>query len=227
MASTRTADRLIPAGLILLSAVPAVAGAARLAELGGGAQVTPDNARFFAAPIPVVVHIVGATVFCTLGAFQFSPGLRRRRRGWHRVAGRVVIPCGLAAALSGLWMTLFYPLPDSDGDLLAAMRIVFGTTMVASLVLGFTAIRRRDITRHRAWVVRGYAIGQGAGTQVLTNVPWLLLVGVPGQFARALLMGAGWVINIAFAEWVIRRSRVRAAHPAGTASPAPVAGRPA
>lgn len=101
---------LVPAGLVLLSVVPVAAGGARLVELSNGAAVTPDNARCFAAPAPVL-HIVSATVDSVLGAFQFARGFRRRRRGWHRAAGRVLVVCGLIAALSGLWMTQFYPRP--------------------------------------------------------------------------------------------------------------------
>ncbi|MFI2651782.1 DUF2306 domain-containing protein [Micromonospora fulviviridis] len=196
---------LVPAGLILLSAVPVIAGAARTAELTGGATVTPDNARFFASPVPVLVHIVGASLYCLLGAFQFAPSFRRRRPGWHRIAGRVLIPCGLAAALSGLWMTLFYPRPPIDHVLVTPMRLVFGAAMFCCIVLGFAAIRRRDIARHRAWMARGYAIGLGAGTQVLTHLPWMLLAGQPDGVGRALLMLAGWVINLAVVEWALRR----------------------
>ncbi|MEV6448180.1 DUF2306 domain-containing protein [Amycolatopsis sp. NPDC051716] len=196
---------LLPAGLLLLSAVPVAAGSARVAELAGGARVTADNARFFAMPVPVVLHIFGATVFCVLGAFQFVPALRRRRPRWHRVAGRLLVPCGLAAALSGLWMTLFYDLPPGDGDLLTVFRLFFGTAMAVSIVLATLAIRRRDVRRHRVWMTRGYAIGLGAGTQVLTHVPWTLLVGVPGEVTRAMLMAAGWVLNLVVAEWALRR----------------------
>jgi uncharacterized membrane protein len=155
---------LIPAALIILSFIPVVAGGVRMAELSSGAPITPDNARFFAAPVPVLVHIVSVSVYAVLGAFQFAPGLRRRRIGWHRAAGRLLVPLGLAAALSGLWMTVFYPRPADVGDLVTAFRLVFGTAMAASIVLGFAAIRRRDIARHRAWMIRGYAIGLGAGT---------------------------------------------------------------
>lgn len=199
------ADWLIPTGLVLLSAVPTIAGAFRLTELASGAEITPENARFFAAPLPVVAHILSATVYCVLGAFQFAPGFRRRRPGWHRAAGRLLVPCGLVAALSGLWMTLFYPAHDGASDLLTVIRFGFGSAMVLSIVLAFAAIRRRDITRHRAWMVRGYAIGQGAGTQVFTHLPWMLVFGVPGEFGVALLMAAGWVINLIVAEWIIRR----------------------
>ncbi|MFG1658322.1 DUF2306 domain-containing protein [Micromonospora chersina] len=199
----------MPASLIMLSAVPVIAGAARIAELTGGATVTSDNARFFAAPVPVLVHIVGASVYCLLGAFQFAPIFRRRRPGWHRLAGRVLIPCGLAAALSGLWMALFYPRPPLDHVLVTPMRLVFGTAMFCCIVLGVAAIRRRDIPRHRAWMARGYAIGLGAGTQVLTHLPWMLLVGQPSGVGRALLMLAGWVINLAVVEWALRRRPTR------------------
>src|SRR5918998_3804967 len=206
------------AGLLLLSAIPLGFGAFRLTQLAGGADITPANARFFASPVPVVLHIVSAAVYAILGAFQFAPGFRRRYPGWHRVAGRLLVGCGLLVALSGLWMTLFYPPPDGDGALLYAFRLLLGSAMVISIVLGFTMIRRGDVRRHRAWMTRGYALGLGAGTQVLTLAVGELIAGPPGELSRALLMGAAWVINLAVAEWAIRRRpapRVRRASAVG------------
>lgn len=203
MTSSRRADWLVPTALIALTLIPMGGGAIRLTDLAGG-EVTPENARFFAAPLPVVLHIVGAVVYCLAGAFQFSPGFRRRKPATHRVLGRILIPAGLLMALTGLWMTLFYPYPEGDGDLLASFRLVTGSATVLALVLGFTAIRRRDIVRHRAWMVRAYAIAQGAGTQALVTIAWVVLVGPATGITRTLLLGAGWVINVAFAEWVIR-----------------------
>jgi predicted membrane protein DUF2306 len=184
--------------LLALTAVPALAGAIRVTELGAGAPVTPDNARFFAAPVPVLLHVVGATAFCVLGAFQFLRGPR------HRVMGRLIVPCGLVAALSGLWMTVSYPLPAHDGDLVMVLRLGFGAAMAAALVLGLLAALRRDFATHGAWLTRGYAIGQGAGSQAVILGGWTLAAGAPGTFARAVLMGAAWVLNRAVAEWIIR-----------------------
>ena len=143
---------LAPTGLILLSLVPVVAGAFRLTELTSGAAVTPENARFFDSPVPVVVHIVASSVFLMLGALQFAPSLRRR--SWHRIAGRIVAPAGLLSATSALWMTLFYALPASNGPALLVMRLVFGTAMAAGIVVAFVAIRRGDIRTHSAWMTR-------------------------------------------------------------------------
>ena len=202
-------DWIVPAALVLLSVVPAVAGTARLNELAGGAEITPANERFFAMPLPVVLHILAAIPFSIIGAFQFAPAIRRRWRGWHRAAGRFLVVFGLVAALSGLWMTLFYPWPEGDGAALYVLRLVFGSAMAVAIGLGVAAIRRRDFATHGAWMMRGYAIGLGAGTQVLTHLPWFVLFGKPGEGPRAVMMGAGWVINVIVAEWIIRRGASR------------------
>ncbi|MEV0562811.1 DUF2306 domain-containing protein [Dactylosporangium sp. NPDC050588] len=212
---------LVPTGLIALSFVPMAAGTIRLVELGGGGTRTPDNARFFDQPLPVVLHIISASVFLLLGAFQFSPGLRRRRAGWHRAAGRLLIPLGIVAALTGLWMSVMYDLPPADGTLVMLERLLFGTVMAVALGLGFAAARRRDFPTHSAWVTRGYAIGLGAGTQAITHAPWFLFVGEPGPSARAFLMGAGWVINLAVAEWAIRRRRAKSQQRPSRSAPVP------
>jgi uncharacterized membrane protein len=201
--ASRRRQWLVPFGLIVLSLIPVAAGAARLGQLAGGAAVTPDNARFVAVPAPVVVHIVSATIFCLIGAFQFVPSLRRN--AWHRRAGRLLVPFGLAAAVSGLWMAVYYDLPAHDNALLEAFRLLFGTLMIASLVLGVTSIMRRDVVQHRVWMMRGYAIGIGAGTQAVLILPWVLAFGNPIPTVRALLMGAAWVINLAVVEFVVRR----------------------
>jgi uncharacterized membrane protein YozB (DUF420 family) len=209
--SART-EWLVAAGLLLLSTVPVAAGAFRLTQLTVGADITPEKARFFAAPIPVLVHIVGATLYCVLGAFQFVASLRRRRSRWHKAVGRVLIPAGLSAALAGLWMTLFYPRPVGDGDLLAVFRVVFGSGMVASILLGLVAIRRRDVPQHRAWMARAYAIALGAGTQAVIFVPVFLLGRTPDELEKALLMATAWLVNLAVAEWIIRRRPTDAAY---------------
>lgn len=210
--SSARSSRLSTTGLLALCVIPALAGVIRLAELATGAAITPDNARFFASPVPVVLHIVSVILYSVLGAFQFAPRFRRRRLGWHRMAGRILVPAGLVVALSGLWLTLFFPVPARDEGLLEVFRIIFGLAMTIAIVLGFLAIRRRDIVRHRAWMIRGYAIGMGAGTQAVTIAPVTVLAGAPTGLSWALLMGFGWTFNLAFAEWIIRRGHRATPH---------------
>jgi len=204
----------VPYPLIALIVVPAIAGSLRLVELAGGPHVLPANPRITASPIPVIVHIVCAVLYSGLGAFQFSNGLRRRWPDWHRIAGRIVVGLGLAVAFSALWMTAFYPhIPG--GALATVFRLGFGTGMAASIILGFVAIRRREIARHRAWMARAYALALGAGTQVITLGIGKAIFG-DSELTTALMLGAGWGIILVVVEYIIRfrfQASVRARTP--------------
>jgi len=212
MTTARAAERparnrswLVPAALIALSAIPLTAGALRVVQLAGGPGMAPD-VRFKAFPALVVVHVVAAAVYAVLGAFQFARQFRRRHRTWHRRAGRILIVGGLLVAFSALTMTLVYAQKPGTGDVLYVTRLVVGSAMAACLILGFSAARRRDFAVHRAWMMRAYALGLGAGTQIATVGFGKALFGT-GVLPRDLQMLAGWAVNLAVAELVIRRSR--------------------
>jgi hypothetical protein len=203
----------IPVGLILLNLIPIVSGSLRLTQLGGGPELLPEAARFTSFPLPVVTHIVAATLFSVLGAFQFLPGLRRGRRSWHKLVGRVLIPAGFLVALSGMWMGAFSELPAGDGAALLVLRLGFGGYMLASLALGIRAIVRRRFAVHGAWMTRAYAIGIAAGTQAIFLIPVSMLLGPSHEAGRAIAMGLAWVANLSVAEMAIRRRGVTASVP--------------
>jgi uncharacterized membrane protein len=196
----------VPAALLMLAVIPLLAGLLRVVQLLGGPALIPADHRFAGFPLPLVVHLVGASMFVVVGAFQFVPRFRRNHRGWHRRAGRVLAVAGLLVAGSALWMTLLYETKPGTGSLLYVLRLVFGSAMAACLVLGITTIRRGDVAGHRAWMMRAYAIGLAAGTQALTGGIGGALFGT-AVLQRDLAMGSAWVINLAVAEWVIRRHR--------------------
>lgn len=201
--SLRT-QRLLLAGLLLLSVIPALGGAVRLESIASGGPVTADNARFLAVPVPVVLHIVAALLYSTLGAWQVLP--LSRRGPSHRMLGRyVLVPAAFTVALSGLWMTATYTFPAIDGTALALSRWAVGLWMLASLVLARVSIGRRDHAAHGAWMLRAYAVAMGAGTQVLTSLPPLLLFGPPDELGRLLQMDLAWAVNIVVAEVVLAR----------------------
>lgn len=208
--NARRADWPIPTALIALSIVPSLGGLVRLFDLTRQTAVTPDNARFIATPIPVVIHILASLIFCIIGAFQFAPSFRQRHPKWHRIAGRWLMVAGLIAAFSGVWMTIFYTIPQPlQGAILYIARLFFGVTMMVSIFLAWNTVRRKNIARHRIWIMRAYAIGQGAGTQVITILPYTVLLGQPNQFTRDVLMTVAWIINLAVVEWIVRRKPVR------------------
>jgi uncharacterized membrane protein len=194
----------VPAALLTLALIPLLAGLFRVIQLVGGPELIPADQRFAQSPIPLVVHIVAAGVFLVVGAFQLVPRFRRSHRGWHRRAGRVVFVVGLLVAASALWMTLFYAPKPGTGVLLYLLRLVFASAMAGCLVLGVTSIRRGNVAGHRGWMIRAYAIGAAAGTQAITGGIGPALFG-RGELQGDIAMGSAWVINLAVAEWVIRR----------------------
>jgi uncharacterized membrane protein len=201
--SKNRAEWLIPTGLIVLSLVPSVGGSIRLFQLATGTGITPETARFFAQPFPVVAHIVSVILYSMLGPLQFAPRFRRRHLKLHRRVGRILIPAGFVTAISGLWMSHFYPWPAHDGVVLYIMRLFVGGGMLVALLLATDAIRRRKFWQHGAWMIRAYALAMGAGTQVFSHIPIFVLQQELTLTNRAIAMGAGWLINILVAEWVI------------------------
>jgi uncharacterized membrane protein len=195
----------VPVALILLSLVPLLAGTLRVVQLLGGPVLIPADHRFADFPLPLIVHIVGAATYLVVGTLQFVPRFRRRHMAWHRRTGRVLAVAGLLVAGSALWMTLLYAEKPGTGSLLYVLRLVFAAAMIACLVLGVTTVRRGDIVAHRAWMIRAYAIGIAAGTQAITGGIRTAFFGT-GVLAGDIAMGAAWFINLAVAEWIIRRS---------------------
>ena len=68
----------MPVSLVALSAIPLGAGTLRMIQLAGGPAVIPADHRFADFPLPVLVHIVGATTYALIGILQFLPRFRRR-----------------------------------------------------------------------------------------------------------------------------------------------------
>lgn len=195
----------VPVVLVALSAIPVTAGTLRLVQLAGGPAIIPANERMAGFPLPLVAHIVGATIYALAGVLQLHPRFRRRHLDWHRKAGRAVAVAGVLVAISALWMTLGFEAQPGSGPLLFFLRLVFGTAMAACIVLGVTTVRRGDIAAHRAWMTRAYAIGLAAGTQAFTEGIGEAIFG-SGVIAADLARGAGWVINLAVAEHALRQT---------------------
>lgn len=199
------------AGLLALGMVPLTLGLAHLATVIVGIDVSAKALYFVRMPLPIAMHVIGATIYVLLGPLQFSTELRRRAPYLHRASGRVLVFAGLVVAISALWMTLTLPHQPRGGDLLYVARLLFGTAMIVFIGLGFVAIRRRNVPLHRRWMTRAYAIGLGAGTQIpLLMVAQIVLAGPPDELTRALLMTSAWLLNLGVAEWAVRRSRAAA-----------------
>jgi O-antigen/teichoic acid export membrane protein len=185
-----------------------IGGVLRLSDLSTGAAVGQP----FALSVASVAHIVSMSVFCLLGAFQFSPVLRVRR-GWHQNAGRVLIPAGFVAAVASVPLGVFFSGPP-DERALAVVRVVFAAAMIVFLVQTVVAIRQRAFATHGAGMTRAYAIAVSGGTQALVVAVWTIMVGEVEIADETWLVAVGFVINSVVAELLIRRRVRRGSVPA-------------
>lgn len=200
------AEWVVFGAVFVCSFIPVFGGLIRVLELAGGPQIAPANPRALRAPSPIILHILSSFLFCILGAVQFLPSIRRQRPAAHRVIGRVIAAAGCMSALTGLWMTHFYVFPEAlQGVALYWVRVVLGTVMIGLIIWAVIAIRSRNVFQHSASMLRAYAIGQGASTQAILGIAWIIAVGseAMGPLRDGLMISA-WVVNLLVAEIFIR-----------------------
>jgi uncharacterized membrane protein len=163
-----------------------------------------DSLRLAGASVPLFLHALAGVLFGVLGPMQFARALQRRFGVFHRMTGRVFALAGLVLALSGLGLLL--QVESIATELLDVARGVFSLALIVALAMGVMAARARDLTKHRAWMIRAYVIGMGAGTFALVMFPIYLITGAPitGLASDTVFVG-WWLLNIALGEWIIRR----------------------
>ena len=193
--------------IFVYSFIPAFGGLVRVLELAGGPAIIPENPRALAAPVPIILHILSSFLFCIVGALQFLPSIRRHYPAAHRAFGRTVAIAGCISAASGMWMTHSYVFPeDLQGNLLYWVRIVLGSLMIGFIGCAVIAIRSRNVFQHGASMLRAYAIGQGASTQAILGIGWMIAVGTEAMGPlRDGLMVFAWGLNLFVVEVLIWR----------------------
>lgn len=177
-----------------------------------GSLVHPDmRAAFEAHRAGIYAHIFASVVALSLGPLQFSTSLRTRRPSLHRWLGRLYLGVGVSiGGFAGLYVS-----QHAFGGTPA--RLGFACLAVAWLFTGacaYFAIRARNVTVHRRWMVRNFALTLAAVTLRL-YLPASVASGVDFEVAYPVIAWLCWVPNLIVAELVFNRPAIR---PAGTAS---------
>ena len=109
-----------------------------------------------------LVHILPGLLFVTLGPLQFRSSLRARHPMWHRVSGRVFLCAALTIGISAFLMS--FVMPAIGGPVQASATAIFSAYFLLSLGKAFWHIRRREIARHRRWMIRAFSTGIAVAT---------------------------------------------------------------
>lgn len=126
------------------------------------AQFTALDDLFAHYPVLTLIHIIPGLLFIVLGPLQFNATLRARHLTWHRWSGRVFVICGVVVGITALVMSV--AMPAIGGVNQAAATTLFAIFFLFALAKAYWHIIHRQISRHREWMIRAFALGLAVAT---------------------------------------------------------------
>lgn len=188
-------------GIVLTSYGFRIATDAPFLVTGTDPEPEDFEARYVAHPWLAYVHMTPGVLYLLGAPLQLSERFRTKHYAAHRRLGRVLVTAALVSVSLALIFGLRFPW---GGPPEAIATAVFGCWFVACLLLAVRAIRRGEVSIHRRWMIRAFAVGVGVGTIRI----WIgLLLGTGlldfhDTFAVAFWIGLS--LNVLAAEWWIR-----------------------
>ena len=153
-------------------------------------------------------HIVFGGITLLTGWSQFIPPIRNKYIGTHRTLGKIYLISVLLSGIASLYLALF-----ATGGIVTSMG--FGSLAILWLItstIAYRAIRRKDLTGHRNWMIRSYALTFAAVTLRL----WLPILGIAFQIdfdiSYKIISFLCWVPNLMVAELIIFTNRKNFSH---------------
>jgi uncharacterized membrane protein len=171
------------------------------------AELHQFDSRFAAHPFLTLLHILPGGIFLVLALAQFSARIRTRYIRFHRWSGRILVLAGFVMGLTALYFGLVMPYAGPGEAIAIAL---FGGLFLVSLSLAFVAIRRRQVSRHRQWMIRAFAIAIAIATVRIVGAvldTTLTPAGVQPKVVFVLAVWTGWLITLGAAELWIRNTR--------------------
>lgn len=177
------------------------------------------RALFAERPAAAFAHLGGGAVALAAGAFQLNARLRTGFIAAHRCLGQAYVLAVLIGGVAAFVLAL-----DSFGGLTAHL----GFGLLAACWIGCTLnayrhIRQRNVTAHRRWMIRSYALTLAAVT-LRVYLPSSQLAGFPIAVAYPAIAWLCWVPNLLIAEWFIRSRYSFAVLPDRLFKPKPLGG---
>lgn len=177
---------------ILALLVAVYAGAVLLLPIARAPLV---QETFLNTPVAIFIHISGGLIALVIGTFQLNSKLRTRFLSSHRWLGRVYVPSVVVGGAAGFYLALY-----SFGGIIT--HIGFGLMAicwVSSTLIALRHIYRNDISKHRIWMIRSYAITLAAVTLRL-YIPLSQVAGFDFEVSYQAISWLCWVPNIILAE---------------------------
>jgi uncharacterized membrane protein len=146
-------------------------------------------------------HVLIGGLILVIGLFQLHPASMRKFRRLHRFFGYIyVMGILFFAAPGGLLMSFFI----HRGPMVQASFIVQATLWFYFTAMAFDRIRKGDVTAHRQWMWRSYALTFAAITLrvCIYFTSWSVDLSQPEAYAT--LAWLSWVPNLIVIECFLR-----------------------
>ncbi|HEX4645117.1 MAG TPA: DUF2306 domain-containing protein [Verrucomicrobiae bacterium] len=164
----RRVSRWVWAGVIFLAVIGVAAATRRTlvlfwpVQFGGkfpaAAALDAGFARHFALTL---VHIIPGAIFMILAPLQFVPAIREKHLWFHRWSGRLLLVSGLVIGSSALIMSFTMNIGGANET---AATTLFALVFLICLVKAYLHIRRKEVARHREWMIRAFGVALGVAT---------------------------------------------------------------
>lgn len=145
--------------------------------------------------IALFSHIGIAPIALLLMPFQFMSGLRTRRPGLHRWMGRIYVASILISGLAGLQLAFHSTAGVFASVGFASLAVLWLWTTAAAFYFAY----RRQISRHRNWMLRSAALTFAAVT-LRVYLGTSTALGAEFQIAYPIISWACWVPNALLVE---------------------------
>lgn len=203
-------------GATLIGMPPGTPASARVESVV--ARFANEYARH---PAYAAMHLVLGPLILLLAPFQFSRRVRNRHIRFHRWSGRIILIASIGIVISALFFGVVRSsIHPAERPTIAIISALF----VLSASRAYVAIRKKDVARHREWMIRTYAVLIGIAVVRVVALPVLLLFG--GNDLGLLTMTSwwlGWSLTLGTAElWIRSTRRTSLNHVALSSSTGPV-----
>lgn len=145
-------------------------------------------------------HILLGGLALFIGWAQFSEKLRKGNLKMHRNVGKVYMISVLISGLCGIYIALY-----ATGGLIASLGFIsLGIVWLFTTMRAYIAVRNKDLTLHKGYMIYSYAACFAAVTLRIW-LPLLNIVFDDFVLAYRIVAWLCWVPNMVFAFFWVRK----------------------
>jgi uncharacterized membrane protein YozB (DUF420 family) len=117
--------------------------------------------------------------------------------------GRLLVIFGLITAVTALVMNATFPPVGGTAKSIAV--VIFSLFAIAAFIIAWRAIMKGQVTKHRNWMIRAYAILLAVSTARFFFSPYFVFYGMPDNLVIATGIWGAFLVNWLIAEIIIRQ----------------------